>query len=72
MQATRTRYVISNKIYLAKDFAVLEVVGLGDDDAFDRIDMVHMVDKVSLAQVDGQLTVGRCFLKDFDRRDHVE
>lgn len=56
--------------YLPEDFATLEVVILYDDDAFDGVDVIQMVDVVALTQVDGHLTVGRGFFKNFHWSNH--
>ena len=56
--------------YLAENFPVLKVVAVGDHNALNGIDMVQVIHKVPFAKVDGQLTIGRGFLKDFDGCHH--
>ena len=46
-------------VYLTVDFATLEVLIVDDDDTFDGVDVIQMVDVVAFAQVNGHLTVGR-------------
>ncbi len=58
--------------HLAKYFAALEVVVVGDDDTFDGVDMVAVINEVALTQIDGQFSVRGCFLEDFHGRDHFD
>lgn len=44
-----------HELYLAEDFPASEVVGINHDDAINWVDMVKMVDEVTLSKVDGDL-----------------
>ena len=59
---------METKRYLTVNFTTLEILVFDDDDSFDGIDMVQMVNKVAFSHIDIYFSVGGCLFEYLNSR----